>query len=219
AVEVGGGLDGLDHAEGFADRERRADLGQLHVGDVAQTALRVIGDADQRGAVGGRFDPFVGFGVAEIGGNVAHVWKALVNVVSRRRSQRPGRVTNGGLTICSAMGVPRMSTWSPPPIASRATRADPIASLRIGDNVPESTLPASRPSASNTGVSARTTRRSPVLKNTTRGAVPAAFSAASASAPTNPSGLASFTVQPRPAASGEMVAPSSCPYSGYPASR
>src|SRR5687768_7960368 len=74
--------------------------------------------------------------------------------------------TNGGFTTERFILVPRISTVSGADTAAVATNAEPIASLSMGDNVPETTRPTAAPFESSTGVSARTIRRSPVLKNT-----------------------------------------------------
>ena len=66
AVKVGGGLDGFHRAENVAMAEGRADLREVDERHVAQRGLRVVGDADDRGTVGGDLDPLVVLGVTEV---------------------------------------------------------------------------------------------------------------------------------------------------------
>ncbi len=66
-VEIADGLDAFDGAEDLAGFEGVADLGQIDEDDVAERALRVVGDADGAGgAVDG--DPLVFLGVLVVGG-------------------------------------------------------------------------------------------------------------------------------------------------------
>src|SRR5206468_327768 len=104
-----------------------ADFGGLHIRDIAERILRVVGDSDRDHAVGFGACPFVGLGVAEIGGDVAH--ELFFNS------------TNGGLTSCKFNLAPRISTASGWFAAAVVTSAEPIASLRIGESVPDNTRP------------------------------------------------------------------------------
>ena len=81
-----------------------------------------------------------------------------------------------------------------------------MASLMTGESVPETTVPTAAPAAFNTGVSARTMRRSPVLKKTIFLAGPFSFSALSTSEPMN-GPLSNFTTQPSPAAISRATRP------------
>ena len=64
-IEVADRLHALDGAEGGVGGDRVADLGHVHIDDVAQRVLRVVGDAD--GADGAfERDPFMLAGIAVI---------------------------------------------------------------------------------------------------------------------------------------------------------
>lgn len=68
-VDVGGGFDGLDHSGGSFGMDDAADVGEFDEDDVTEFVLGVIGDAD--GAdVAIDVEPLVGFGVAEVAGDV-----------------------------------------------------------------------------------------------------------------------------------------------------
>ena len=71
-VEVGRGLDRLDHCTGFARAQLATGFRQFEEDDVAQRLLCVIGDPDRQAAVLFAADPFVGLGVLEVGGKRAH---------------------------------------------------------------------------------------------------------------------------------------------------
>ncbi|KAI1696817.1 hypothetical protein Ddc_20123 [Ditylenchus destructor] len=66
-VDVGGGLDRLDHAGHFLGGEALADFRQVDEDHVAQRVLRVDGDAHGGDAVGG-VDPLVVGGVLDAHG-------------------------------------------------------------------------------------------------------------------------------------------------------
>ena len=69
-VHVGGGLHRFDHGERVAGLERLAGFRHFDEHQVAERALRVVGDADFDVAVGERANPFVRLGVFQIGGDV-----------------------------------------------------------------------------------------------------------------------------------------------------
>jgi hypothetical protein len=81
-IDVARGLHGFHHGAGFAGIDLATGGGQFHEHDVGQLGLRVVADADGRG-VAADADPFVGFGVFEVGRNVAH--KFIVKPVRRLR--------------------------------------------------------------------------------------------------------------------------------------
>ena len=62
---VRGGLHGLDHGASLAGASRRGPLGNLDEYQIAQGALRMIGDADLDGAVLPCAHPFVALGVSK----------------------------------------------------------------------------------------------------------------------------------------------------------
>src|SRR6185503_9576810 len=63
----------LDDREAVAALHGAARLREVDEHELAHSLLRVIGDADARGAVGQRLDPLVTLGISAIAGNVAHV--------------------------------------------------------------------------------------------------------------------------------------------------
>src|SRR5207244_7061445 len=65
-IQVRDGLHGLDGPEAGVRVERGADLGELHEHDVAQLALRVVGDAHAESAVAQVADVLVVLGVAQV---------------------------------------------------------------------------------------------------------------------------------------------------------
>src|SRR6266576_136178 len=67
---------GFDRAEHVVLAEFRSDFRQLDVNDVAELALRVVGDADLRGAILTLADVLVLFGVLEIVRDVRHLCSA-----------------------------------------------------------------------------------------------------------------------------------------------
>ena len=71
-VDIARRLDRLDDGACTTDVERRADLRHIDENEIAEGMLSVIGDADFNAAIRQRAGPFVGFGVAQIGENLAH---------------------------------------------------------------------------------------------------------------------------------------------------
>src|SRR5690349_20916714 len=71
-IDVRGGLHRLDHRHAGAGLYARADLRQLHVDQVAELALRMVGDAHADDAVVFDAGPLVGFEELQIAGNLAH---------------------------------------------------------------------------------------------------------------------------------------------------
>src|SRR5690349_2897143 len=74
AIQVRNSFDGLDGSEHGALGERGPRLRQVHIHDVSELALRIVGDADQHHRpVAGGFDVLVFRGIREVGRNVGHV--------------------------------------------------------------------------------------------------------------------------------------------------
>src|SRR5438445_3781936 len=127
-------LHRLDRPEHVHARERRSDLGQVDVHDVAQLALCIISDPDlDDRRVVGLLDVLVLFGVAQVRRRLRHAGFALARGSPRSRRRLPGHHTPvnpmGWLTGTDRVAVPRrghqarsVAAGRHPKGASRAAR-------------------------------------------------------------------------------------------------
>src|SRR5205809_2723599 len=100
-VQLRDRLHRLDRAEHIHPPERGAQLRQVHVDDIAQLPLRVVGDPDLYDRlVVGFLDVFVLLGVAQIGRRLRHAGIALARGLRRWR-----RKVTGAPNPCQANGL------------------------------------------------------------------------------------------------------------------
>src|SRR2546425_12186176 len=100
-VQLRDRLHGLDRPEHIHPPERGSQLRQVHVDDIAQFSLRVIGNPDLHDRlVVGFLDVLVLFGVAQIGRRLRHAGIALARGLRRGR-----RKVTGAPNLCQANGL------------------------------------------------------------------------------------------------------------------
>src|SRR5215831_20159411 len=200
-IDVGGGLHRLHHAHGLAGLHLAANRGRLHEHDVAELLLRVVGDADRHGAVALAAHPFVGLGVAQVGGK----FHGASFMLSTRDLPRR---TKTGFTTRAARDLSRTCTCTVAPGATpRGRRASAMERASVGENVPLVISPAA-PSATTFWWPRSTPPGSSSTRPRNSWRWPRASSAAR---PTKSRPSARSTVQARPASNGETRSSMSWP--------
>jgi len=100
-----GGFDGLDHGHLLARADLAACFRQIDEDNISQLVLRMIGDANGSGVVG-RSDPLVGFAVAEVVGDVAHVSSGVGFMIKRLLARL------GGIALAADIDLDRCAGFA-----------------------------------------------------------------------------------------------------------